>query len=55
MLFAIHCLDKDGVLEKRMSVDPRTDLLPILDFPLILTFHGSRKRNIGKFLVIGIV
>ncbi len=21
MLFAIHCLDKDGVLEKRMSVD----------------------------------
>ena len=56
MLFAIHCLDKDGVLEKRMSVMPaHRDYLETAPVSVVMSgplMSDDEATIIGSFYLI---
>ena len=56
MLFAIHCLDKDGVLEKRMSVmQAHRDYLETVPVSVVMSgplMSDDEATIIGSFYLI---
>ena len=56
MLFAIHCLDKDGVLEKRMSVmQAHRDYLETAPVTVVMSgplMSDDEESIIGSFYLI---
>ncbi len=56
MLFAIHCLDKDGVLEKRMSVmQAHRDYLETAPVDVVMSgplMSDDQQDVIGSFYLI---
>ncbi len=56
MLFAIHCLDKDGVLEKRMSVmQAHRDYLATAPVTVVMSgplMSDDEQTIIGSFYLI---
>ena len=56
MLFAIHCLDKDGGLEKRMSVmQAHRDYLETADVTVVMSgplMSDDEETIIGSFYLI---
>ncbi len=56
MLFAIHCLDKDGVLDKRMSVMPaHRDYLATAPVSVVMSgplMSDDEQTIIGSFYLI---